>query len=113
MSSNAIPCLRAQIEALFACEEAIRIENEQRRLAQALAKQKMRSGTTRIAKLRQQEAHSRYLAVIKDTGGQTSQQVADRLKVTQSAARAQLKGMHKLGLVRDVGTPTQHIWEAV
>ena len=110
--SNAIPCIRAQIEALNVCAEAIRLENERRRLAQDLAKKKMLSGSASTAKLRQEDAHRRYLAALAAVGRGTSQQVADHLSVTQSAARSQLRAMHKLGLVRYGGTRALRVWEA-
>ena len=113
--TSAIPSLREQIEQAAALASGIAYERD--RNAPAImsdcVRQKIASSSSERGQARQAEVRERYMTALRSLGTATSRQLSDALGVTQSAVKTRMLELRRLGLVRDIGSIKQRIYEAV
>ena len=113
--SAGIPSLREQIEQAAALASGIAYERD--RNAPAImsdcVRQKIASSSSERGQARQAEVRERYMTALRSLGTATSRQLSDALGVTQSAVKTRMLKLRRLGLVRDIGSIKQRIYEEV
>lgn len=109
--SACIPSLREQIEQAAALASSIAYERD--RNAPAVMTDYVRQKIAASSSERGQVRQARYLTALRSLGTATSRQLADVLGVTQAAVRTRTLELRRLGLVRDLGSIKQRIYEAV
>lgn len=76
-------------------------------------RQKIIASSSERGKARQAEVREKYITALRSLGTATSRQLSDALGVTQAAVKTRMLELRRLGLVRDLGSIKQRIYEAV
>ena len=113
--SAGIPSIREQIEQAAVLASGLAYERD--RNAPAImpdyVRQKLAASSYERGQARQAEARERYMTALRSLGRATSRQLSDALGVTQAAVKTRMLELRRLGLVRDLGSIKQRIYEAV
>lgn len=113
--SACIPSLREQIEQISELASVIAYERD--RNAPAImpdyVRQKIAASSSERGQARQAAVRERYMTALRSLGTATSRQLSDALGVTQAAVKTRMLELRRLGLVRDLGSIKQRIYEAV
>jgi predicted HTH transcriptional regulator len=110
-----IPSLREQIEQASALAIGIAYERDSKAPAvmSEHVRQKIAASSSERGQARQAEVRERYMTALRSLGKATSRQLSDALGVTHSAAKKRMLELRRLGLVRDLGSIKQRIYEEV
>ena len=110
-----IPNLREQIEQAAALAIGIAYERDSRSPAimSDYVRQKIAASSSERGQARQAEVRERYMTALRSLGKATSRQLSDALGVSQAAVKTRMLELRQIGLVRDLGSIKQRIYEAV
>ena len=113
--SACIPSLREQIEQAAALASGIAYERDRNAPAVMTdyVRQKIAASSSERGRVLQAEVRERYMTALRYLGKATSRQLSDALGVTQAAVKTRMLELRRLGLVRDLGSIKQRIYEAV
>ncbi len=113
--SACIPSLREQIEQAAVLASGIAYERDSKApsVMTDYVRQKIAASSSERGQARQAEVRERYMSALRSLGTATSLQLSDALGVTQSAVKTRMLELRRLGLVRDLGSIKQRIYEAV
>lgn len=113
--SQALPGLREQIEQAAALASGIAAERDSKSAAFMTddVRRKISESSSERGKARQAEVRERYMAALRSLGTATSRQLADKLGVSQVAVKTRMLELRQIGLVRDLGSIKQRIYEVV
>lgn len=113
--SQALPGLREQIEQAAALASGIAAERDSKSAAFMTddVRRKISESSSERGMVRQAEVRERYIAALRSLGTATSRQLADKLGVSQAAVKTRMLELRQIGLVRDLGSIKQRIYEAV
>lgn len=111
--SQALPGLREQIEQAAALASGIADERDSKAPAFMTddTRRKISESSSERGMVRQAEVRERYMSALRSLGTATSRQLSDALGVTQAAVKTRMLELRRLGLVRDLGSIKQRIYE--